>query len=82
MSMRVVENTPKYQKLLRTREAESAGLHDIAQIRQLPVGTYVLTGEKTANYGGGHSPYGFLVHNERILGRIKIDRAAVARGWL
>ena len=81
MTLRIVKDTSRYQRLLDTPGAQGAGLQSETEARRQPAGTYVLTGEKTARFGGGPSPYGFLIHNERIVGRVKIDQVAVKRGW-
>lgn len=83
--IKIITNTSVYQRLLKSPEAASAGRHMTDdQIRMLPNNAYILTGEKTQDYGGGPSPDGFAMSvSNKILGRLKLrDRPDVGDGWL
>ena len=73
--IRIVRNTPVYQKALKTREAAHAGRHmSDQQLNDLPKDSYVLTGDKTKDFGGGPSPDGFAMSAaNKILGRLRLE---------
>ena len=75
----LIRDTMRYQRLLKSPAAEHAGLLSQDQARKLPNIAYILTGDKTPEYGGGPSPYGFLMREEKIVGRVKLGAIAVGQ---
>ena len=61
---------------------------DDKQLATLPPDAYILTGDKTEGYGGGPSPYGFVMRGKQVLGIVSLkdkagrDRLDVRQGWL
>jgi hypothetical protein len=83
--IRIKNNTAMYQDLLKSPDAGRAGMHMTdEQIEALPKDVYVLTGDKTEDFGGGPSPDGFVMSAaNRILGRVWIkDRRGPVEGFL
>jgi hypothetical protein len=71
----ITNNTSVYQTLLKSSDADRAGgpMND-QQLKALPKETYILTGDKTKEFGGGPSPYGFVMSGaNKILGRVRLE---------
>ena len=68
----IVKNTPLYQQYLKSPEGQNANWYGQADMNKLPSNAYILTGDKTPDFGGGQSPFGFVVQGGNILGRVKL----------
>lgn len=70
----VVVNTQRYQRML--REYESAAIAFWPAVERVPFvqGRYVVTGDKTQDYGEGPSPFGFVVDADgSVPGRVALS---------
>jgi hypothetical protein len=74
VALKIKKDTDKYQKLLKSPEGKNlGGIMDEKQLRGLPGDAYILTGDKTKDFGGGPSPYGFVMSaGGKLLGRVKL----------
>ncbi len=90
---RLVSDTQKYQKLLDGSAktplppdfaANFKQLMSNADLTQTPSDAFILTGMKTPKYGGGPSPYGFVISAGKVVGRIKLtdDGRLSGADWL
>lgn len=70
--MKVIQDTGRYQTLLRENEAVALPLLMSNEIHGFDSGAHVLTGDKTPDYGGGPSPFGFVILDGKVVARIAI----------
>lgn len=80
-------NNREYAKHLKSPAGKDAPLLDEGKLRQLPVGTYILTGQRPDL--GGASRYGLVMSNvKKVLGRANLTdhlgkpKPGVTTGWL
>ena len=68
----VRQDDREYQRLLMSNGPNREKQLTDNELRLVPAGAYILTGVKTANFGGGMSPDGFVMNGKVLLGRIRI----------
>lgn len=68
----LVNNSPLYQQHAQSPQGQNAQWYGRADSAKLPQDGYFLTGNKTPGFGGGSSPYGFVMQNGNVLGRVKL----------
>jgi hypothetical protein len=73
--MKIKSDTAKYQKLLGDKRLQSLGLLKKTDLSTFDDDAYILTGDKTKDFGGGPSPYGFVILKDKVVGRVKLADA-------
>jgi len=73
--MKIVKDTAKYQKLLLDKKTQSSPLLKRTDLDGLSEHVYVLTGDKTPDFGGGPSPFGFVMDKSKVVGRVRLEDA-------
>jgi hypothetical protein len=69
----IENNTVKYQKIFSSgHQTTGAPLTD-AQLAVLAPGAHVLTGNRSKQFGGGPSPYGFVIVAGAVVGYVNLQ---------
>jgi hypothetical protein len=53
-----------------------------AELKSLPIGAYILIGNKTPNFGGGLAGSGFVVQNGKVTHSVGVNASDVHQGLL
>lgn len=72
--MNVWKDTPRYQALLRRKDLSAIPLVRASEVAGKYPAAYILTGDKTPDFGGGPSPFGFVMVNENPVARASLDK--------
>ncbi len=80
--IRVVTDTAQYQKQLKTSDPIRYREVSDQELKSLPADAYILTGEKTKDFGGGPSPDGFVISGGKLIGRLRLLGRFVHSGKL
>jgi hypothetical protein len=65
-------DTKAYQKILVKNKTSGAAMEDRDLKKLSPDEVSILTGDKTDDYGGGPSPYGFVMRSGKVIGYVNL----------
>ena len=77
--MNIINDTREYRRLLKENESVSLPFYMPGELSSLPAKSYIVTGEKTDDFGGGQSPFGFVVLDGSVLARATLPEASASK---
>jgi hypothetical protein len=80
--IRVVTDTAEYRRQLKASGPGRYHRITDAELKALESGAYILTGDKTREFGGGPSPGGFVIQGKELVGRVRLAGRLVNDGFL
>lgn len=67
--MDIRKDTREYRRLLKANENVTLPFYAASELAALPAGWHLLTGDKTEDFGGGPSPFGFVIREGAVVAR-------------